>query len=117
SVVPLVGMDAYLHRRTQASTQGLRGMLADTARVVRDGAEATIPAPEVVVGDLAVVSIGEPFPADGLIVAGRELTADESALTGEAYPVPKRALAREPAEGPEPLVDGAHWGFAGTRLL
>src|SRR5688572_21567633 len=44
SIVPLVGMDAYLHRRTQASTQGLRGLLADTARVVRDGNEVVVPA-------------------------------------------------------------------------
>ena len=117
SIAPLVGMDAYLHRRTQASTQGLRGLLADTARVVRDGVEQVIPATEIVAGDLAVVSTGEPFPADGVVVAGSELRVDESALTGEAFPVAKRPLADEPDGAPEPLVEGEHWGFAGTRLL
>jgi Ca2+-transporting ATPase len=114
--MPLVGMDAYLHRRTQASTQGLRGLLADSARVVRDGAEIAVPATEVVVGDLAIVSTGEPFPADGIVLAGTELRVDESALTGEAYPIAKRALASEPTAGEE-LVDAEHWAFAGTKLL
>ena len=35
---------------------------------------------------------GEAFPADGIIVGGDELQADESSLTGEAYPVAKRPL-------------------------
>jgi len=117
SIVPLVGMDAYLHRRTQASTQGLRGLLAARARVIRDGRELDVPATEVVVGDLAIVPTGEPFPADGIIVAGTELRVDESALTGESFPVDKRPLAHEPAGTGDVLVDGEYWGFAGTRLL
>ena len=52
---------------------------------------------EIVPGDLALVSAGEPFPADGLVVAGDELQADESALTGEAYPVRKRSLTELPS--------------------
>src|SRR5689334_17880533 len=37
AIVPLVGMDAFLHRRTQASTGGLHSRLAAQARVLRDG--------------------------------------------------------------------------------
>jgi Ca2+-transporting ATPase len=117
AILPLVGMDAYLHRRTRASTEGLSSRLAAGATVVRDGSEAQIRAIELVPGDLVIVSAGEPFPADGIIVAGRQLQADESALTGEAFPVPKHALMEIPADGAEPAVDGAHWGFAGTRVL
>ncbi len=115
--VPLVGMDAWLHRRTRASTEGLAGRLAQRATVVRDGAAVPIPALEVVPGDLALVAAGEPFPADGLLLSGTDLQVDESALTGEAHPVRKRALAAPPADGEEPAVDTLHWGFAGTRLL
>ncbi|HEY5945602.1 MAG TPA: cation-transporting P-type ATPase [Kofleriaceae bacterium] len=117
SIAPLIGMDAYLHRRTQASTQGLRGLLSDTARVVRDGSEIDVPATEVVVGDLAIVSTGEPFPADGIVLAGTELRTDESALTGEAYPVAKHPIRSAPAGVDDVLVDSESWGFAGTRLL
>ena len=117
AIVPLVGMDAFLHRRTRASTEGLQSRLAASARVVRDGVARDVPATEVVVGDLVRVATGEPFPADGVVVAGAGLQADESALTGEAYPVPKAPLAAPPRDGPEPAVEHEHWGLAGTRLL
>ena len=117
AIVPLVGMDAYLHRRTQASTEGLKSRLAERATVVRDGASVEVLALELVPGDLALVSAAEAFPADGVIVGGVELQADESSLTGEAYAVTKRPLSGPPADGEEPPVDAWHWGFAGTRLL
>ena len=115
--VPLVGMDAWLHRRTRASTEGLASRLAQQATVVRDGSATKVPALEVVPGDLALVAAGEAFPADGVLVAGVELQVDESALSGEALPVRKRSLAAIPREGDEPAVDAIHWGLAGTRLL
>jgi Ca2+-transporting ATPase len=103
AIVPLVGMDAWLHRRTRASTEGLRSRLATTARVSRDGRWTEIPAEGVVPGDLVRVGASEYIPADGRFLEGRDLQADESTLTGEAYPVRKRAA-----------VD---WALAGTRVL
>jgi len=117
ALVPLVGMDAFLHWRSQASAEGLRARLAARAVVIRDGARVEISALDVVPGDLVAVSSGEPFPVDGLVVAGSELQADESTLTGEAYPVGKRPVPRIPAGRDERPIDTAHWVFAGTRLL
>jgi Ca2+-transporting ATPase len=117
ALLPIVGMDAYLHRRTQATTEGLAGRLASNARVLRQGEVLDIAAVDVVPGDLVIVSTGQPFPADGLIVAGTNLQADESALTGEAMPVRKRPFAMTPGTGGEATVDGEFWGAAGTRLL
>ncbi len=115
ALLPLIGMDAYLHRRTQASTRGLASRLAAQAVVRRDGASVSLPAREVVPGDLAEVAPGEPFPADGLLVAGAGIQVDESSLTGEAYPVRKQPLARSLA-GLQ-AAEAIHWVFAGTRLL
>ncbi|HET9490672.1 MAG TPA: cation-transporting P-type ATPase [Methylomirabilota bacterium] len=117
ALVPLVGMDAFLHWRSQASAEGLRSRLAQRAVVVRDGDRLEVSALDLVPGDLVVVVPGEPFPADGLIVSGAELQVDESTLTGEAYPVAKQPLPERVGPGPEPWVDTRHWGFAGTRLL
>jgi Ca2+-transporting ATPase len=117
AIFPLLGMDLYLHRRTQASTAGLKTRLAATVNVLRDDAVETIPALDLVPGDLAIVPPGEPFPADGLVVDGTGLQVDESALTGEAYPVPKRPLGLLPRASADPLVEEEHWVFAGTRLL
>lgn len=115
AVVPLVGMDFYLHRRTQASLEGLSSVLSSVATILRDGREIRGASAELVPGDIAIVAAGESFPADGLIVAGADLQAEESSLTGEAYPVAKQALAGDAElEGP---ISSDHWGFAGTRLL
>lgn len=117
ALLPIAGMDAYLHRRTQASTEGLAGRLASTARVLRQGAVLDIAAVDIVPGDLAIVAAGQPFPADGLIVAGANLQTDEAALTGEAMPVRKRLFEVPLRMAGEATVDGEFWGAAGTRLL
>jgi Ca2+-transporting ATPase len=117
ALVPLVGMDAFLHRRTQASTEGLSSRLATTATAIREGRPVLLPAGDLVPGDLAIITAGQPFPADGIVIGGSEMQADESALTGEAYPVFKNPLRGVPVGSPEPIAEGVHWGFAGTRLL
>ncbi|MFI5214943.1 MAG: cation-translocating P-type ATPase [Candidatus Limnocylindria bacterium] len=114
SILPLVGMDAFLHRRTRAATEGLRRRLATHARVVRDGLPVAIASEQIVPGDLVRMAPGETFPADGLLLAGDEMQVDESALTGEAFPVRKRPLPAGPTGA---SIDARHWGFAGTRLL
>ncbi|SMF07980.1 Ca2+-transporting ATPase [Tistlia consotensis] len=115
ALLPLAGMDAYLHRRTRASTEGLASRLAASATVRRDGGFRVVPARELVPGDLVEVAPAEAFPADGLVVSGAGLQVDESSLTGEAAPMRKRPL---PAEAGLPgEAAAAHWGFAGTRLL
>lgn len=117
AIAPLLGMDVYLHRRTQASTEGLKGRLASTAQALRDGKLESIPAVALVPGDLVVLSTGEAIPADGLFFAAADVQVDESALTGEAYPVPKRVVSFPVGHGTELRFEDIHWGFAGTRLL
>ncbi len=117
ALIPIVGMDAYLHRRTQASTEGLRARLASHAGVLRDGREQVVPSEDLVPGDLVIVLAGDYFPADGLIQSGDGLQADESTLTGEALPVRKAPLGPLPVGTGSVTVDGEHWGMAGTRLL
>ncbi len=117
ALIPFMGMDAYLHRRTHASIEGLSSRLATRATVERDGSRQTIASTDLVPGDLVMVGAGEAFPADGLVVRGERLQADESVLTGEAYPVHKDPVGRLPRYDHEAKVDSQHWGFAGTRLL
>ncbi|HJV59612.1 MAG TPA: cation-transporting P-type ATPase [Albitalea sp.] len=115
AIAPLLGMDAYLHRRTSASAAGLASRLASSARVLRDGQWQEIPSRELVPGDLVEVTPGEYFPADGLLVSGDGLQVDESTLTGESLPVAKRTL--EPAASLPISAPEEQWGSAGTRLL
>lgn len=116
AVVPLLGMDAWLHRRTLASTAGLASRMASTARTLRDGAWADLPYQELVPGDLVEVGPGMYFPADGVLVTGSGLQADESTLTGEPLPVRKSAIATG-SLATQARWAAEHWGTAGTRLL
>ena len=70
--------------------EALKERLAKQARVRRDGEWRTVPAEEMVPGDLVAVARGDVIPADGRIVDGTA-EADESALTGESLPVEKGA--------------------------
>ena len=117
AIVPLVLMDVFLHRRTQASTEALKSRLASRATVVRDGAPIEVAARDVVSGDLATVTTGETFPADGIVLTGADLQVDESSLTGESYPVRKRPVTVPAHASDEPRVGHEQWVFAGTRLL
>lgn len=119
ATVPLIGMDAFLHRRTQASTESLSRQLAPTANVLRDGAYQAIASVDLVPGDLVRIGTGESFPADGLLLEGSEMQADEATLTGESHPAHKRNYAYTSSGfGADDLsVESVCWGFAGTRLL
>jgi P-type Ca2+ transporter type 2C len=66
--------------------------------VVRDGEELSVPAAEVIPGDLVLVAEGDIVPADAEVLAATLLLADESSLTGESAPVEK-APAGEGAGG------------------
>ena len=76
--------------RASRAIAALRSRLALTTRVVRGGAESTIPAAELVPGDVVLLSAGNLVPADGLILEATDFLVTQAALTGESFPVEKR---------------------------
>jgi Ca2+-transporting ATPase len=77
--------------KAESAMNALQSMMKATARVRRDGAEAVIPAEQLVVGDVILIAAGDEVPADGRIVSSSALQIDESALTGESVPAAKEA--------------------------
>ncbi len=69
----------------------LDDLTAPTAHVVRDGVSQTVPAADLVRGDLVNVDAGAIVPADLSIVDAFRCQVDEAALTGESLPVAKEA--------------------------
>jgi H+-transporting ATPase len=65
----------------------LKNKLALKARVKRDGDWASIPARELVPGDIVRLRIGDIIPADAKLLEGDPVQVDQSALTGESLPV------------------------------
>ncbi|WKX69019.1 cation-translocating P-type ATPase [Streptomyces sp. XD-27] len=84
--------------RAEQAVAALSAMSAPAARVVRDGAERSVPAAEVVPGDVVLLAEGDIVPADGDVTDAVRLLADESSLTGESVPVEK-APDQDPARG------------------
>ena len=91
-ILTLITVGKMLEARSKGKTtdalKGLMKLAPDTASVIRDGKELTVPAGEVKQGDVFVVRPGENIPVDGIVIKG-ESAVDESALTGESIPVDK----------------------------
>jgi len=75
--------------RTSQAIRRLAGLRARTAHVMRDGKETELAVEAVVPGDLVIVKPGEKIPVDGVVTEGAS-AVDESMLTGEPLPVPKK---------------------------
>jgi P-type Ca2+ transporter type 2C len=70
-----------------------------SVQVLRSGARTQIPTTEVLVGDVVLLESGDKVPADGVLIRGADVTANESSLTGEPEDVRKGA-----DEGDDPFL-------------
>lgn len=104
--------------RADRAIAALGELSAPSATVIRDGIAMTVPATEVVCGDLLVLAEGGRIGADGRLIEAHGLQVDESLLTGESVPVIKRALRQgEAGPTPAPGGDDLPYGFAGTLVV
>ncbi len=91
-ILTLVTVGKYLEAKSKSKTGDALGKLVDlapkTAVVIRNGQEHTVPAEEVVAGDVVVIRPGEGIPVDGVVMEGRGYV-DQAAITGESIPVEK----------------------------
>lgn len=91
-VLTLIMLGKFFEQRSKAKTadaiKKLMELAPDTAIVLKNGKEFTIPTQEVAVGDTIVVKAGNKIALDGIITEGFS-GVDESMLTGESMPVEK----------------------------
>ncbi len=89
-ILTLITLGKFLETRAKGKTgdaiKALMDLRPETATVLRDGMEETIPADQVRVGDIVVVRSGGRIPVDGTVLTGRG-SVDQSTLTGESVPV------------------------------
>lgn len=78
-------------KKAQSSLESLRNMNAPTARVFRQTEESIVPASELVVGDVVVLSDGDMVPADLRLIDSANLKVQEASLTGESVSSEKNA--------------------------
>ena len=93
-ILTLITVGKMLEARSKGKTtdalKSLMKLAPQTATLLREGAEVTVPIAQVKKGDLFVVRPGENIPVDGLVLEGSS-AVNESALTGESIPVDKAA--------------------------
>jgi Ca2+-transporting ATPase len=77
--------------RAEESLAALKKLAAPNAQVLRGGHLITVPAPELVPGDVVLLETGNYVPADVRLIESVNLRIDEAALTGESVPVGKDA--------------------------
>ena len=101
--------------RSQQTADRLRASVSPTASVCRSGQWLDVPLRTVVPGDLFRLSAGDMVPADGRLVESRDLSVQQSMLTGESVPADKMVSSAPPggAEGP----DAPHLVFLGTSVV
>jgi P-type Mg2+ transporter len=101
-----VGLDFYQVFRSDQAANRLKGLVALTTIVLRDGRRTAVPVREVVPGDVLELRAGDLVPADATLLTPEPLTLDEAALTGESLPVEK-----QPGSGAQAGL------FAGTSVV
>ena len=98
-----------------SAMNALKSMMKATARVRRDGADAAIPAEELVPGDVVLLAAGDLVPADGRLLEARDFFVNEALLTGESYPAEKQAHD-EGVDSPE-VAEATNAAFMGSSVM
>ena len=114
----------FQESRAQATLAALKSRLALTASVRRDGAWKTVPAADLVPGDVVKLSLGGVVAADVRLTGG-EILLDQSMLTGELVPIEAGpglqtyagALVRRGEAVAEVTATGARTKFGRTAEL
>ncbi len=100
--------------KAEEALAALKKMAAPDAHVIRDGRRLTIPARELVPGDIVLLEAGNVIPADVRLIETINLKVDEASLTGESMPVSKRADLVLPPD--TPLGDRRNCAFMSTMV-
>ncbi|MYW94362.1 magnesium-translocating P-type ATPase [Amycolatopsis rubida] len=117
-----IGLRFWQQSRSERAISAVRDQITTTVTVRRraaaefPGSEREVPTADLVPGDVVLLGPGDVIPADVRIVAAKDFVVDQSALSGEALPVAKRAPQPGKHEEHE-LVETPALGFAGTSVV
>ncbi|WP_299312258.1 HAD-IC family P-type ATPase, partial [uncultured Halomonas sp.] len=114
-VVLIIALIGFIQEgKAEQALESIRQMLSPQANVLRDGKRQTIPAEELVPGDIVLVESGDRVPADLRLLEARRFRTEEASLTGESTPVDKNGEAvAEDAD----LGDRTSMAYASTIVV
>ncbi|HPS41073.1 MAG TPA: cation-translocating P-type ATPase [Anaerolineaceae bacterium] len=118
AIIAIVVLNAVLgvvqESRAEEALAALKKMAAPESQVLRDGKRISVPAAQLVPGDIVFLETGNFVPADLRLIESMNLRVEEAALTGESVPVQKNAaLVLQPDSS---LGDRKNTAFMGTII-
>ncbi|MFQ6076774.1 MAG: cation-translocating P-type ATPase, partial [Candidatus Bathyarchaeia archaeon] len=115
AIVVLNAVVGFLQEyRSERAMEAMKKMTAPKARLIRGGRRVTVPAREVVPGDLILLETGDRIPADAILLKAIDVEADEAVLTGESTPVPKRVGV---VGSGAPVAERSNMVFTATHVV
>src|SRR5215204_255320 len=118
AIMAIVVLNAILgivqERRAEEALAALKKLAAPDAQVIRDGRRRSIPASELIPGDIVFLEAGNFIPADIRLLEAINLRVEEASLTGESLAVQKNAATV--LDKNVPLGDRKNTAFMGTLV-
>jgi Ca2+-transporting ATPase len=118
AIMAIVVLNAVLgiiqEQRAETALAALKKLAAPEAQVLRDGRRQSIPARELVPGDVVFLEAGNYVPADVHLLEAFNLRVEEASLTGESVPAKKNAASIMAKD--VPLGDRKNTAFMGTLV-
>src|SRR5574340_86294 len=110
-----VTLDFVQEHRANRAAERLRQSVAVRSTVIRDGSRREIVVGDLVPGDVVQLTAGDIVPADGRVIEARDFFLNQALLTGEPFPVEKRAVEPPIPEGSALTAPGTV--FMGTSVI
>ncbi len=88
-ILLVVGVGFFQEYKAEKAVAALKKMITPISLVIRDSKEIEIPSTEIVPGDIIILRNGERVPADGYLLEEKQISLNESILTGESKEVRK----------------------------
>ncbi len=108
-------LDFYQESKAENAAEMLKEAVTTTATVIRDGTKQEVKLHDVVPGDIVYLSAGDITPADARVISAKDLFINQSALTGESFPVektPSLVKVKDPT-----ITEWNNYLFMGTSVV
>jgi Mg2+-importing ATPase len=110
-----VTLDVYQETKAQNAADKLKERVTIKATVLRDDVKQDVKLSEIVPGDIVYLIAGDLVPADCRLISAKDLNLNQSALTGEAFPVEKNADPLSTATSD--ITSWNNYVFMGTSVV